>query len=191
MIKINFVFSLLFYFVLIACTSKEEKIKNKLEQLQSSPIVISYNEFECWTNESINEIATRKHATFKLVHYVDSSRCSSCYLTKLAPFHDLFILEHESNNQFQNIFIVNPGTKKMNKMILKDHHAHNETPSTLFIDSMNVFIKENPHIPSETMYHTFLVDENNNVIFVGNPVGDSFIKKKIFKLVKDKLLNMK
>ena len=60
----------------------------------------------------------------------------------------------------------------------------------MHIDSSDIFIKKNPHIPLKGVYHTFLLDENNNVILIGNPINNKKINRLFQKLIKDKLENM-
>lgn len=187
MIKRKLTIVFLLSYVLIACNLGDKKLEEALEKLESTPIILPYDELICWTSDSIREIAPWKHASLKLVHYVDSTECTTCYLAKLEYFDDFFKLEHESNNKFYNLFIVNPGTRKISWRSLKDHHAHNETPPTLFLDSMCVFIKKNPNIPKEGVLHTFLLDENNSVIFAGDPQFNDAVHKKHISIIKEKL----
>ena len=60
-------------------------------------------------------------------------------------------------------------------------------PQTIFVDTANVFTESNPNIPSESMYHTFLLDENNNVILVGNPIVNEKIADMLPSIVEEKL----
>lgn len=45
----------------------------------------------------------------------------------------------------------------------------------------------NPHLPKNKALHTFLLDENNNVILVGNPLHNKKIEKIFYKIVEEKL----
>ena len=47
---------------------------------------------------------------------------------------------------------------------LKLHHYQ------IKIDSTNQFIRQNVIIPSDALFHTFLLDEQNRIIVVGNPL---------------------
>jgi len=42
-------------------------------------------------------------------------------------------------------------------------------------------------LPKDNLLHTFLLDENNNVILVGNPVRNKKIKEMFYKIVEEKL----
>ena len=185
--------SLYFLFLIAACSfitaceSNKSKIKKTMEQMQSAQIVIPYDKLDCWTSDSLKEILPWKNAKLKLVHYVDSAQCSSCYLVKKQALEPLIKMEEESNNQFCNLFIVQPGGKSRNWKMLTDNFKHKSTPATLFIDSLNVFMEVNPNIPSESMYHTFLLDDNNKVILVGNPMLNKQIEDMMLSIVEEKL----
>lgn len=45
----------------------------------------------------------------------------------------------------------------------------------------------NPNIPSESMFHTFLLDENNKVILIGNPMVNKQIEEMLVLIVEEKL----
>lgn len=64
--------------------------------------------------ESLTKIASFEQAELKLVHYIEPDMCSSCYLSKVLEYKSLFDLERESDKQFLNVFIVEPGKKNSN-----------------------------------------------------------------------------
>lgn len=49
-----------------------------------------------------------------------------------------------------------------------------------------VFARENPHLPREAMYHTFLLDEENRVVLVGDPSRNERIKELFWQIVEEK-----
>ena len=42
----------------------------------------------------------------------------------------------------------------------------------IYVDTLGIFSLGNPHLLQDPRFHTFLLDENNNVILVGNPLQD-------------------
>lgn len=171
--------------LLCACNSQKKELQEKVEKMQSTTINIPYDRMVRWTSDSIKAISPWNKAKLKLVHYVDSAACSTCYLHKVASYELLFQMEKLSNNEFYNIFIVNPD-KKARKIIELDF-IDKKTPQTIFVDSTDVFKEANPNIPSESMYHTFLLDENNKVILVGNPMSNQQVKDMMLSVVEKKL----
>ena len=57
----------------------------------------------------------------------------------------------------------------------------------ILLDTLGEFEKLNPHLPKNRALHTFLLDENNNVILVGNPSQNRKIKEMFYKTVEEKL----
>ena len=173
------------YCYLTACNSQKHDVQKALEKMQSSAIAIPYERMECWLNDSILEVSPWNKAKLKLVHYVDSATCSTCYLQKIAVKKYLFDMETMTKYDFYNIFIINPDGKA--KKELKMKYLEKLIPQTIFVDTANIFLKENPNIPSESMYHTFLLDENNKVILVGNPMLNKPIEDMIISIAEERL----
>ena len=102
---------------------------------------------------------------------------------------DVLKLERDYNSRFSIYFIVEPSQehkKEIYKKFNKEDLIH-----PIYIDTLGAFAKTNPNIPKETMYHTFLLDYKNNVLFVGNPIGNSIIKEKILGIIKEQISNVK
>lgn len=57
----------------------------------------------------------------------------------------------------------------------------------ILIDTLGEFERLNPHLPKNQALHTFLLDENNRVILVGNPLRNKKIKEMFYKIVEEKL----
>ncbi|MFI3306556.1 MAG: hypothetical protein R3Y68_08625 [Rikenellaceae bacterium] len=57
----------------------------------------------------------------------------------------------------------------------------------IIIDSIGEFERLNPHLPKNKAMHTFLLDENNNVVLVGNPLNNPKIEKMFKEIVEEKL----
>ena len=61
----------------------------------------------------------------------------------------------------------------------------NGLDSPVYVDTAYAFRKANPYLPDERMYHSFLLDEKDSVVIVGNPIEnpkiDSLINVIVFK----------
>ena len=55
------------------------------------------------------------------------------------------------------------------------------------MDTLGVFIDDNKHIPHHPDMHTFLLDEDNNVLLVGNPLENEKIEEMFWQIVEEKL----
>lgn len=168
-----------------SCDSQKKEVQNKVEEMQSMSIKIPYERMACWTNDSIYAISPWNIAKLKLVHYVDSATCSSCFLHKAATNDFLHRMSALPSNEFFNVFIISPGDKAKKKLEIA--FREKRIPQTIFVDSANVFMEANSNIPPESMYHTFLLDESNNVILVGNPMVNKQIEDMMLAIVEEKL----
>lgn len=171
--------------LICACNSQKKELQEKVEKLQSAAIDIPYEKMVCWTSDSIMEISPWNKAKLKLIHYVDADMCSTCYLEKNVKNSFVLRMESLSNNDFYNIFIVSPNNKARKN--LEIDFQDKLIPQTIFVDTSNVFIEANPNIPSESIYHTFLLDKNNKVILVGNPILNKDVGEMMLSIVEKKL----
>lgn len=64
---------------------------------------------------------------------------------------------------------------------------NNSLDYPVLLDTLGEFEKLNPHLPKNKALHTFLLDENNNVILVGNPLHNKKIEEMFNKIVEEKL----
>ena len=56
----------------------------------------------------------------------------------------------------------------------------------VYFDTLNVFMKNNPHIPQENIYHTFVIDKNGKVLLVGNPFQNDRMTALLNKILVSK-----
>jgi hypothetical protein len=102
---------------------------------------------------------------YKILLYVDSAGCSDCKL----KFFEWKRLIAEADTLFPQklgfVFFFQPKSRKdMTFLFRKDNFRY-----PAFID-MNDDLNKLNHFPSQIEYQCFLLDENNKVLMVGNPV---------------------
>lgn len=111
-------------------------------------------------------------ADYKIINYVDSTGCVSCRL-KL-PLWDNVINEFASIEDVDIRFltIIHSNNKKEVQYLLKlDNFLH-----PVAVDRENAFFKDN-QLPKRSEYHTFLLDSDNKIMAIGNPVTNPKIKR--------------
>ena len=115
-------------------------------------------------------------ADYKVVMYVDSSGCISCKLQlpkwkefkaqidslseETVPF--VFFFQSKDNNELRRIFLIDSFSWPV------------------CIDTEDRFNALN-HFPSESIFHVFLLDRNNKVVVIGNPVFNLQIRDLYLK----------
>ena len=118
---------------------------------------------------------------FKILLYVDSAGCSGCRL-KLFEWKQLI---EEADSLFKGqvgflLFFQPKNVKEMEYLFLRDSFNY-----PVFMDTKGEINSLN-RFPQAVQYQCFLLDENNKVLMIGNPVFNSQIwslyKKHIEKI---------
>lgn len=148
--------------------------RHKLEIMQSIPVNLNLEKMECWMNDSLLEIRTWENTPLKLCVYVGPDYCTSCYLKKMFQWEDF--IEMEKGGEFFIYFIFTPQEGCENNFHRFFYQAELNHP--FYIDKNKEFLTLNPHIPQEAPFHTFLLNENNNVILVGDVLHNETIENK-------------
>lgn len=112
------------------------------------------------------------YADFTIVTYVDSAGCSNCKM-KLKEWSEfLNELNLFSDDVVDFRMIVNSKNKGKVKNIVR----LTQFLYPVAIDDGDLFNKEN-NLPKKSEYQTFLLDSDNRVLVVGNPIYNPKIRK--------------
>ena len=96
-----------------------------------------------------------------------------------------FIYEiKESTNSVGFRFIFSPSKKDIGSFMCAAGNLKFSTQ--VYLDSANIFEHQNQHIPSDVLFHTFLLDENMNVVLVGDPIRNKEINKIFWDILNGK-----
>lgn len=119
--------------------------------------------------------------------YTDSLECASCAMNRMYEWEDITKLDSVYSGRIKFYFIFTPKQENM-AQILRTLRA-GALPYPSFIDKTGEFLKRNPHIPSDRRLHTFLLDKDNHVILVGNPLSSENTRKLFYQEVTRILIN--
>ena len=119
-------------------------------------------------------------ADFKIVTYVDSSGCTNCRM-KLKDWEKV-INSFKSSPDIDVNFLMIVGSDKREEIerLIRDNNFHNPVA----IDSAGLFSRTTP-LPSRPEHQTFLLDADNKIIALGNPVYNPKIKELYSHLIFD------
>lgn len=158
--------------LLLSCQySVENKIGNVLKDWMHKEILFP----EEFVSDSLAE------ADFTIVSYVDSVGCLSCKLN-LRKWKELM-------SELDNIVDVKVGclfflqttdTERIKYLLQWDMFTY-----PLYFDDKNSFNQLN-HFPKNDIFHTFLLDKNNKVVAIGNPVHNPKIKELYLNIIQGK-----
>ena len=118
-------------------------------------------------------------AEYKVVIYVDSIGCTSCKLQLHRWKEFLSEVDSLTNGNVSFLFYFHPkDMKELRYLTRRDAFTH-----PVCFDEKDEFNQLN-HFPSEMMFQTFLLDERNRVVALGNPVLNPNVKELYLNLIR-------
>lgn len=179
--KFNIFFLLPLFLILISCNLfKSEKAK-KIEKLNKELIIINdkYKNQKIQLAEKIsNEIfQDKKKEAYSIITYYDAN-CSVCYI-ELEKWKDLLPYFKEIDSDINIKFILFSDDEIMTEINLDN----SQFPKNLVVfDSRNSYLDTYRHVLTKA-YNCMLLDENNEILFIGSPLNSENIKKHYAKLI--------
>lgn len=171
-------------FILISC-NENEKLVNSISRMKSCPIDLCLDSLQyyvpmtkCLTED---DSLSFYQENISLVVYTDSSVCSSCTVNGMYKWVD-FLEEIENcySDRLKIYFIFSPRKSQMNDFRNAIHSLNLNYP--IFIDTTNIFVRQNPHIPNNIKLHTFLINSDKMVCLVGSPLDSPTILELFHKI---------
>lgn len=172
-------FLLLSFLILSVFSCYQLTIQDAYSQWIGKIIKIPVN-LSFFVKDSIFSIAITQHP-LKLLLYTDSTGCISCKL-KLREWQFFNEQLDTLTDKRVTTFIVLASTQKRLKQdLLKvDYHY----PISIdYYDSTNIL----NHFIKDDRFRCFLLDENNKVILIGNPVQNPKIKELYLRTISERL----
>lgn len=124
-------------------------------------------------------------AEIKLVVWIDSTGCTSCALQHMDPWYDVTDYTSQFGAKVKVIFILSPKYRDRQSIDLSTMLFR----YPLYIDRDYNFPELNPDLPKDRRLHVFLLNRKNQVVLVGNPIGNdelwSLYKQQIDALLEN------
>ena len=162
--------------ILYACHhEKTDSIEMLLSKWHGKEIYFPKNtEFTIYGDSIAN--LNIEDAKYKIVHYVDSTGCTTCKID--FDKWKTFINEFADSDSVRFVFYIHAKQKREVKIALKNTRF--DYPVCL--DYENRFNKIND-LPIHTQFQTLLLDKDNRVVCVGNPVQNGKIKELYLNII--------
>ncbi len=122
--------------------------------------------------------------SYKLVTYIDSSSCSPCGIDHLFDWEQFINEVNEKKDSLSFIFIVAPRKTQLEQTYYAI--AHSSLSNAIYVDTSYVFRANNPCMKKGYIFGSFLLDKNNKVILVGNPLDNPKIHNLILNIIRPK-----
>jgi len=177
-----------FFIIALAlqCFSCGERngLKKSIEQFRSKPVTLHTDRMKCLIDGN-DTVVPIENNSMKYIIYTDAESCGSCTLKNFHLWNDILDKSrmYGKNLAFFFIFAPTPKDRQVLEQTLKTYSP--DYP--VYIDTLHVFERENPYMKSNIMLHSFLLDENNRVVLVGNPLKNKRIDEMFHDIMKKRL----
>lgn len=160
-------------------------MQEDVTRLMSAPVSFNTDSLELLCTGLHNHMNDSFAPILKLVVYHDSTVCTSCVFQKLHKWDDFIEKAKAHKGNLELYFIFSPPSNEQHllKVMVKNY----KPKMPIYMDTAGVFRRTTPQLPSNPMLHTFLLDENNEVLVVGNPLENEKIDRMFWRTVKEKL----
>lgn len=167
---------------------KNGNIENNIKQLMSCPIELTSNlKYISNIYDTTTMTPESNEAYARMIIYFDSTGCGSCKISRLYEWESFVKLSKQSNDNFKRFFIFSPSKQNKDELLLSLRGNNLKHP--MIFDEDNLFSEKNKHIPQNELLHTFLIDKNNNVVIVGNPINNETLYKLYIKTIQELIAN--
>lgn len=169
------VFVMAVVITLCGCNN-QDKILEKIDSIKQKRLSIPVAEMEIFRLSNTSDTISAENYSIKLVFYISEKQCQSCYFSQLVKFEDK---NRERLREKGLAIICIFEAKGDNSLVIDEILCDAGIKGIIYKDTCDAFLRANPHIPKDDeMYHSFVVDEANNVLMVGSP----FYSKKMESL---------
>lgn len=171
-VRITSIILTLFIFLLSSCNLKEEyEAQQIVKEWKGRKIVFLDNPVFTYHGIDTTELDINSPSEYKILVYVDSTGCANCKM-KLEEWKEFIShINSETNNSCQFLFFIHAKHPQEMSYIFK--RAKFDIP--VCIDS-NDRINTLNKFPKEQLFQTFLLNQENEVIYVGNPIYSPAIR---------------
>lgn len=171
--------------VLTSCFNKYDKEAVKIVKEWTGKKIsnIPLTDYVAYSQEfdSIGKVSVHLN-TYKILVYINEEESESCRL-HLYEWNSFFREIDSLSNNVSNLIIVKPKNKFAFIQSLRDYHF----TRPVYIDEDGKFNAANK-LPTNILYHQFLLGKNNDVLFIGNPLNSQKIRKAYIDIIKGKQL---
>ena len=171
--KSRYITPILLIGLILCCACKEsnqERIERLVNEWSGKEIQIpAHSIFTQWGKDTIHSFDEK--GEYRIISYVDSIGCMSCKLQ--LPKWKEFIATTDSltKHSVSYLFYFHPNDLKELRYILK----RDRFDYPVCIDLDNEFNRLN-QFPSDMTFQTFLLDKQNKVVAIGNPIHNAKVK---------------
>ena len=156
--------------------SCQSNVNRRLDVLLYTKITIPQKKM-VKRNCALDSIA-KDNSQLCLVKYFENVECGSCFASNLAKDE---IIHIDNNENICPVYVIQA---KQNEV--EDIYRNlclKRVKGTVFIDTCKAFLKANPQIPDNELFHTFVINKEGKVLMVGNPFQNEKMEALFKKVI--------
>lgn len=168
---IKWVFSTVLFIIGMSACNHNERYKETILKMTSRPVNLSKDKMElvyCNTKDSTTQSNMDETKEYLWGVYADSFVCSSCKLSELHYWNEFIYESKKMSDNVDFCFIFSPKKEDENTFMFTVRSLKFAT--SIYLDSSNSFHHNNPQIPNDQRFHTFLLNGDKKILLVGDPV---------------------
>ena len=122
----------------------------------------------------------------KIFLYIDSTGCTICKMKILEWTAFLTDLADIAGDKVSHLFVINPPDNKTTIREIKSSLTAGYFDFPIYLDYADSINKLN-HFPTDERFRCFLLDENDHVVLIGNPLHNQRFRELYLKTICEKL----
>ena len=154
----------LFCFVFLTCSCNNSRVKSSIEKMKSAPVVIDTDEMVVLS--SLDDSIENK--CWRWVIYNDTTMCKPCLMGHISDWDKIRGMRH-----VDCVFVFSVKSHEVDDYVKA--YIKTGVDANVYLDTAGVFLRDNPTVTQDVRFHKFLIDENRNVLIVGNPLNNEKI----------------
>ena len=160
-----------------SCSNSNERrqYKQAIEKIQSQAIQLPLKGLIICKGQKSYDSHFNEDAKLKLIVFSDSLECTSCAISHMYLWNPLIDYAKQFNGRLCYYFIFAPMKQEIHAVESMITNIMFDYP--ILLDTIGEFKMLNPHLPQNTLLHSFLLNEKNEVILVGNPSQNKKIQE--------------
>lgn len=157
-----------------SCKENEKELFSRLVREWDGKKIVYQHDMRFVTLDNDTNYLFKNEYT--IVTYVDSMGCTNCKL-QLPQWKRLIAQLDSSKNTSVLFFLHSKDKKEMINVLKRDNFTH-----PVCFDEEDAFNKLNK-LPTDMAFQTFLLDKDNRVVAIGNPIRNPKVKELYLKII--------
>lgn len=163
--------------VFVSCTTNS--IEKQSVEFADKRVMIPFNQLDkrvC----SLFADTLLSNKLLRLVKYIKMDGCTPCEISAMMTMERQNIRRGDLK-EVGFMYIVETSSREKDFVYAQLCKARIE--GAVYLDTCHAFRKANPYVPDNPLFHTFVLNEQDSVVLVGNPFKNEKMEKLLLKVI--------